>query len=147
MHEAPCINLLKLFGDQFKIVFDQAYDARHVPRDKLDPWYMQIACERGLVVPWGETTLAAEVEGRPITARRLAASGVCELYRNGDSGQTFLFDVADFETVAAIMHPRRRRQISLAQRAAARERMRDYHWQRVSPERSQDAPQPARTSA
>lgn len=87
------------------------------------------------------------MEGRPITARRLAASSVCELYRNGDNEQTFLFDVAAFETIAAILGPRRRRQVSLAQREAARERMLDYHRQRQSPERSQDARWLGRTLA
>lgn len=147
MGDSMCINLLAEFGDRFQIVFDEAYEPRHVPRDRLDPWFMQLPCQRGCIVPWGGETLAAEVEARPITARRLAACGVCDLCRDGDNEQTYLFELADFETVAAILRPRRRRQVSYSQRAAARERMLAFHRRKVSPERSQHAPQPARTLA
>lgn len=112
-----CINLWRRFGHRYRVTFDPAYDPRHVPRDKLDPWYMQIPGRRGCIVPWGGTSLAVEVDGRPVTARRLAESGVCKLIRDGDDGQTFLFDVAGFAAVAATIRAKRRRRLSPQQRA------------------------------
>lgn len=145
---AKCINLWRQFGKTYRIGYDPAYDPRHVPRDKLDPWAMLILCQRGEIWPHGGTTLAVEVEGRrPITVRRLQATGMCTLHRDGSDGATLLFDVRDFETIARIVQPRLRRQVSEAQRQAARERRLARHRQNPSPERSRDAPRPGRASA
>jgi hypothetical protein len=44
MSTATCINLLQVFGRDYKITFDPAYDSRRVPRRCLDPWLMQLPC-------------------------------------------------------------------------------------------------------
>jgi hypothetical protein len=66
-----CINLQEQFGTRYRVTFDAAYSPKHVPRDKLDPWTMQVPCERGTVYPHGGDLLAVEVEGRRVTANRL----------------------------------------------------------------------------
>lgn len=141
-----CINLWRQFG-KYRITFDPAYDPRHVPRDKLDPWYMQIPGRRGCIVPWDGTTLAVEVDGRPVTARRLAESGVCNLLRDGDDGQTFLFDLADFAVVAAIIRPKRRRRLSQEQRAKLVAAGARHRFQSRGTEQFLDPPSPAKESA
>lgn len=141
MSDAACVNLRERFGHTYRITYDPAYSARHVPRDKLDPWMMIIPCRAGEIWPHSGTTLAVELEGRRgVTVRRLLEIGVCRLYRDADDGATLLFDVADFATVAAIIKPRRRRQVSEANRRAARERMLAYNRQKPSPESGSDAP-------
>lgn len=46
-----CINVEQMFGDKYRITFDQAYSARHVSRAKLDPWMVEIPCQgRGVTV-------------------------------------------------------------------------------------------------
>jgi len=63
-----CINLQEQLGHRYRITFDPAYNPKHVPRDKLDPWTMQILCQRGVIYPHGGDLLVAEVEGRRVTA-------------------------------------------------------------------------------
>jgi hypothetical protein len=38
-----CINLQEQFGTRYRVTFDPAYASKHVPRDKLAPWTMQIS--------------------------------------------------------------------------------------------------------
>jgi hypothetical protein len=47
----------------------------------------------------------------------------CELYQDGSDGVTVLFDVADFDQMAAIIRPRRRRRLSEARRLACAEHL------------------------
>lgn len=58
------MNLLERFGKRYKVMFDPAYDPKGRPHDNLDPWYMQVACQRATIYLFGGTTLAVEVEGR-----------------------------------------------------------------------------------
>ena len=48
-----CINLNEHFGTRYRITFDAAYDSRTRPPAKLDPWMMQIPCQRGVMYPYG----------------------------------------------------------------------------------------------
>lgn len=105
--DPDCVNLREWFGKQYRITFDPAYDAKGRHRDKLDPWMMQITCQRGVIYPHGGTLLSVDVDGRPIIANQLAASGVCRLTQDGDHKKTLTFDVADFDVVAKIVKPRR----------------------------------------
>ena len=111
-----CINLQERFGKRYRITFDPAYNPKHVPRDKLDPWTMQGPCERGVVYPHGGDVLVAEVEGRRVTANRLRQLDCTTTYQEGDSFLAVTFHAADFDEVAAIVKPRRRRQVSDAER-------------------------------
>ena len=111
-----CINLQEQFGTRYRVTFDAAYSPKHVPRDKLDPWAMQIPCQRGIVYPHGGDVLVAEVEGRRVTANRLRQLDCTTTYQEGDSFLAVTFHAADFDEVAAIMKPRRRRQVSDAER-------------------------------
>ena len=118
--DATCVNLTERFGDFFKIGFDPAYDPKHRPRDKLDPWYMLICCYRGEVYPHGGDTLVVEVEGRPIIRNRLAALDCTTVHQKGDNFGAFRFHVDDFDAVAEIVLPRKRRQVSEAEKERLR---------------------------
>jgi hypothetical protein len=109
-----CINLLDQFGDKYRITFDPAYSARHVPRAKLDPWMIQIPCQgRGVIIyPYGGATLAVEVDRRPSIVAKLKAIEGLKLYQDGDVEKTFLFDLALFEQVAEVVKPRRKRRVT-----------------------------------
>ena len=115
-----CINLQEQFGFRYRITFDPAYDPKHRPKDKLDPWMMRIPCERGIIHPHGGSLLVVEVEQRPITANRLRRLGCTTPHQEGVGFLAMTFDVADFEEVAAIVKPRRRRQISETERKRLR---------------------------
>ena len=111
-----CINLQEQFGTRYRVTFDAAYNPKHVPRDKLDPCMMQMPCQRGVVYPYGGDLLAVEVEGRRVTANRLRELDCTTTFQEGDSFLAVTFHVADFDEVAAIVKPRRRRQVSDAER-------------------------------
>jgi hypothetical protein len=120
--EATCVNLTERFGRDYKITHDPAARTR---RQKRDPWMMQLPCRgRGVVVhPWGGGRLAVEVDGRPGLAKQLAAIPGLKLWQDGDGEKTFLFDVALFDAVAAVVRPRRRRRLPEGQRRACVQRL------------------------
>jgi hypothetical protein len=114
-----CINLLETLGDKYRITWDEAYSPRNVPRDKLDPWMMQIPCEGpgATIYPYGGTTLAIELNRRFQLANRLKALPGVTLYQDGNTEKTFLFDVSLFDQVAAIVSPRTKKVVSEEERA------------------------------
>ena len=112
-----CLNLMDHYGAKYKIGWDECYDPKGRPKEKLDPWYMMVLCQRGVIYPWGGDLLAAEVVGRRPTVKRLAALGLKQI-QDGDES-AFVFDVGQFDDVAAIVKPRRRRKVSDAQRESA----------------------------
>jgi hypothetical protein len=77
---------------------------------------MQLPCERGIVYPHGGDLLAVEVEGRRVTANRLRHLDCTTTYQEGDGFGAVTFHAADFDEVATIVKPRRRRQVSEAER-------------------------------
>ena len=122
-----CINLAERFGNRFKIDFDPAYNPKGRRRNNLDPWCMIIPCERGHIFPHGDDVLAIELEKHPGIARRVGKLGCTSLHQEGDDFACFLFDASDFDLVAAIVKPKRRRRVSEANREAARQRMLKFH--------------------
>jgi hypothetical protein len=122
--EAPatCVNLAARFGQDYKITHDPAARTR---RQKPDPWLMQLPCRgKGVTIyPHGGDRLAVEVDGRPGLAKQLVAVPGVELRQDGDEEKTFLFDVALFRPVAAVVRPRRRRRLPEGQRRACLRRL------------------------
>ncbi|HEV8068663.1 MAG TPA: hypothetical protein VGP76_13075 [Planctomycetaceae bacterium] len=106
------VNLQEHFGKRYRIDFDPAYDPAHRPKDKLDPWYMVIPCERGTIYPQGGDRLTAEVEGRAPTRRQLQALDCVTVTQEGDSFLAVTFNVSDFGKIAQIIKPRRKRVLS-----------------------------------
>ena len=141
-----CINLRERFSKRYRIGWDPAYDAKGRHRHLLDPWMMTIPCERGTIYPHGGTRLAVEVEGRPITANRLRGLDCTTVIQEGDDFLAVTFDVDDFDRVAQIVLPRRRRQLSEAERERLRAAGANSRFQ---PRRTREvvAPQTASTAA
>jgi hypothetical protein len=109
-----CIDLAKWFGSEYQIRFDEADNRQR--RATIDPWLFEIPCRRGVIHPYGGTVLAVMVDGRPKLASQLRRLACCTVLQDGDEESTFGFDVNHFPEVAAIVLPRRRRQISEAER-------------------------------
>ena len=117
----PCVNLAERFGKRFKVRFEESYAAeRPAFRAVEAPWLMVIPCVGGEIYPQGGPRLAAFLRRGPRAEvlKRLACVQVKTL---GDDGVTVTFDAADFDQVAAIMQPRRRRQLSEERRRACAE--------------------------
>jgi hypothetical protein len=106
-----CIYLSERFGDVYRIGHDDAAGSRDAP------WMMTMPCRRGVIYPHGGDLLAVDVDGRPMTAKRVGALPGVMLHQDGDSEMTLLFPVDLFDAVAEIVLPRRRRRLSEERRA------------------------------
>ena len=125
---SDCVNLTERFGDRFKIGWDDAFDPKHRPKDKLDPWMMLLEFQGGNIYPQGGDMLAVEVEGRCRLRKKLDALACTILKQDGDQFRSWRFHVDDFEQVAEIVKPRKRRRISEEQRAASSVRLKRYQF-------------------
>jgi hypothetical protein len=113
-----CIDLKERFGRRHRVRYEESYRADRGRGRTRDPWLMILACRYGHILPWGGNLLAASVDGHPNIAGRLRTLSCCTVVQDGDFGElTVTFDVADFQTVARIMRPRCRRQISDKEKA------------------------------
>jgi hypothetical protein len=129
MSEPTCVNLSELYGDRFRIFWDEAYDPdyKHVPKDLRDPWYMELrGGERGpgrnsgpgfSIYPYGHNTLALEIDYHNPTAAKIAKIPGVRIHQDGDQEKTLLFDVSLFEQIAPLLKLRKKRLVSEAERA------------------------------
>ena len=100
---SDCIDLSTY--TQYKLSTDPAASTRN-----KDPWLLVIPCrDKGEIYPWGGKYLAASTTRKGV-AKRLLRIG--RLHQDGDDGATIVFHVSDFDAVAKIMEPRRRRVLS-----------------------------------
>ncbi len=76
----------------------------------------EVADWASVIYPHGGDLLAVEVEGRRVTANRLRKLVSTTTYQEGDSFLAVTFHAADFDEVATIVKPRRRRQVSEVER-------------------------------
>jgi len=119
MSSPTCINLKERFGRRYRVVYEESYYAQYGPNARVpDPWLMILPCKFGHIFPHGGDMLAASVDGHPNVAGLLRRLPRCQVWQDGDFGElTVTFDVADFDEVARIMRPRRRRQVTPEQKA------------------------------
>ena len=124
---ATCINLKQHFGGRYRVQYEESY---YVERPEFravgGPWLTMIPCQNGHIFPWGGSTVAACTNTRGRVATKLKKTASCKVAQDGDDGVTVLFDVEDFEAVAEIMKPRKRRRLSEEQKQKAVERLRPY---------------------
>jgi hypothetical protein len=121
MTKPTCINLKERFGNKYRVTHEEICAAeRPEYRAAEEVWLQIIPCERGHICPWGGENLAACTTTAGPTVNRLKALPFTKVVQDGDDGANVLFHVDHFEEVAAIMHPRRRRQVSEAERARLR---------------------------
>lgn len=69
---AECLNLREMFGDQYRVEFEESYSAERPEfRAQEAPWLMVIRGQAGEVFPWDESTLVASTYRRGSIAKRL----------------------------------------------------------------------------
>ena len=118
MHEHPiadCINLKASFGDRYRIEFEEAYYAETVDRPSEAPWLMTIPCKAGHIHPYGDSRLTAHTDRRG-ARKRLMEMECCTIRQLGDAEVSASFDVKDFDLVAEVMRPKKRRRLKPEQR-------------------------------
>ena len=128
---AQCVDLRQTFaGRRFKFAWDEAHRVERPEFRKVEAaWLTTIPCRAGTIYPHGARHLAALCTAGAPTRRALEAL-VCVTVTQGGGPRCpeviVTFDVADFDTVAAIMQPRRQRRLSPEQRAAASAKLQAY---------------------
>lgn len=117
--DATCVNLKDLFGDRYRVAYEESYYAERGENGRLpQPELLLIPGRVGHVFPWDHERLAVSVDGHPKIAGMVKRLSFVEVVQDGDFGElTATFLVDHFPKVADIVHLRRRRQISDEQRA------------------------------
>lgn len=118
-----CIDLAARFGGRYRITWDEAAGPR-----PTDPWLMQIPCQAGTIYPHGGDKLALELDYHRHLAKRVAAIPGVRLHQDGDHEKTFVFPSDLFDAVAAIVQPKRRRQLTPEQKQSAVDRLAKYQF-------------------
>ncbi len=75
---------------------------------RIDPWHLEMVCQKGTIFPHGGTLLQAYTD-RMHTRKRLKALPGVRVFQDGDFETTVIFDVRGFARVAEVMRPRKRR--------------------------------------
>ena len=123
-----CINLRNTFGKRYRIEYDPAHRGR-----ADDAWLQIIPCRHGHIYPHSAELLAVATDKRgPIAAAIARLPGVTVL-QMGDDGINAAFPLTMLPAVARIIRPKRTRQMTAKQRAAAVERLAKH---RFSPARN-----------
>jgi len=113
-----CIDLRDLAGKRYRVAHDPAYQAEYGERGfTVDLWLLTIPCQFGHFFPWGGDRLAFSTNNRGRTAKILAALPFVRIEQDAEDGFTLSFDAQHFDEVAQIAKPKRRRQVSDAERA------------------------------
>jgi hypothetical protein len=130
---ANCIDLKESYGDRYKIRHEQSYQAeRGKGGRRHDPWTLVILCRHGHVYPHGGDYLGASTDRRGPIAKQLAALECVRVGQDGDDGINAVFHVDDFDQVAAVMKPKRRRRLPPDQQAEQVVRLRPYRFTRAT---------------
>jgi len=96
------IDLDAIFGRRFRVCYEKSYRAeRGEDGRRRDPWLLTIPCRHGHIYPHGGQDLAASTTHRGPIAGRLAALPCVRVVQDGDDGVNVVFNVADFDQVAA----------------------------------------------
>ena len=132
-----CIDLKSRYGDRFRIASEESLTAERGEnaRDN-DPWLRIIPCANGHIYPHGGEMLGASTDRPGRVAAALANLRHVRIVQDGSDGVNVVFPVAEFEAVAAVMKPRRRRRLSPEQIARNTERLRKFQF----PAAAQNAP-------
>jgi hypothetical protein len=126
-----CIDLRQRYGSRYRVTCEPSCERVH-HNDQCDPWYATILCEYGYIYPHGGKQLGASTNRRGPTARRLVALPRVCLVQDGDDSVNVVFDASDFDRVAAIMKPRRKRVLTPEQKAERVARLSKYQFSAAS---------------
>ena len=138
-----CVNLKDRFGDRFKVDYEESYFAERTIRSVVDPWLMIVLCANGEIGPYGGEHLLACTRSRGPVAKALKALDCIEVTQDGDDGINAKFHVDDFDRVAEIMRPRRRRRLTEEQKAASVERLSRFRFSAARQDADGDHSRPA----
>ena len=110
---ATCLDLKELFGETYRLDVDESYYAERPEfRHQEEPWLTHIICRHGHIGVWGGNLLFASTNTRGTMAKQLKALRCVQVVQDGSDGVNVTFDLKDFDKVARVMAPKRRRRLS-----------------------------------
>jgi hypothetical protein len=115
------IDLKKIAGKRWRTDYDPAYRAERKRGD--DPQLIIVLCKLGHIYVHSASELGVATDGRHTGIKIARIPGVT-IQQDGSDGMNLTFPPELLPRVAAIIKPRRRRQMTDEQRAAAGERLR-----------------------
>jgi hypothetical protein len=120
-----CIDLKREFGDHYRVECEPSYYAQSGSQraSNRNAWLYVIPCRHGEIFPWEGRLLAISTKRRGAIATRLKRLSCTEMKQDGDDGMTLTFHEDDFPTIADIVKPRRRPQLSDERRQALSQQM------------------------
>lgn len=113
------INLKQMFPT-LRVTFEESLEKRG------DPWMMEIRCQKGIIYPHSSELLALEC--KTYTAKQVLKINNIIVHQQGDSEWTLLFQLKDFDKVANIVKPRKRRILNISEL----ERLKKWQFQKKS---------------
>ena len=112
-----CIDLKCHFGDQYRVEYEESYIADRGDRARTeDPWLMIILCQHGHIYPHGGDLLGISTNRKGPITEKVRNLPCTSLALDSDEGINATFHLNDFDQVAKIVKPRRRRRLSPEQR-------------------------------
>lgn len=124
MPKAKILDLKKLYGQTYKVTYEESYPAENSEYRSAESTALRIINgKHGHVFPWSGTLLAASTNKNGRVAAKLRKLPNVRIQQDGDDGITLLFKPEMFEQVADLLQLRKRPQISEEERQRRRERM------------------------
>jgi hypothetical protein len=109
------MNLQQMFGRKYHVELEEG-------GDPADPLAYVIPCRGGHIYAHADRMLAVATDSAGPVANRLRRLPRIQIWQDGRDGINILFDVTDFDMVAAVMHPRTRRRLSPKHKARLAEK-------------------------
>jgi hypothetical protein len=125
------IDLRQHYAHRYRVTCEGSCERAH-HGSACDPWNAIVLCQHGHIYPHGELLLGAATNNRGQKANSLAALPCVRVVQDGDDGINVVFDASDFAKVAAIMKPRRKRQLTPEQKAERVARLQKYQFSAAS---------------
>lgn len=114
-------DLKSMFGKRYRVRYEEPASAHC-----QDVWYQIILCRYGHIYQYGEGVLAYSSDRRGAMVNTLAAQHYAEVVQDGDDGMNVTFPLSEFDKVADIVRPRKRRTMSPERRAQVAEQLRQW---------------------
>ena len=122
-----CINLKERFGDRHTVRYEESYFADHGDGARAeDLWLMVVRCKHGHLYPHGGELLGVSTNTKGRTTKKIRELACTTVVQHSDEGVNATFHIDDFDQVAKVMKPLRRRQWTDEQREAQRRRAADH---------------------
>jgi hypothetical protein len=132
------IDLRAVAGKRYRVEYEESHSGK-----SDNPWLLIIPCQCGHIYPHSDKLLGVATDGRGSLTQKIARLPGVEVVQDGDDGINAVFPPGLFAKVAAIVKPKRKRQLTPEQRAINGKRLAKFAFKPAaqSARSSQNRPQ------